>query len=284
VHLEEYPKPKFKKCYHRALKFLRHMNNPESQSNALTKKFLHQLRQISQDLALLRDEVKQHSITARAIHESERRAVDDDKRGRRAEGDRQYSAQNSIRKAAWCAFIAAAIYAGITFVQWRDANSNFKRDERAWMAFKFLEGNLTLTIGQSFLVPTELVNTGKTPAKNVHGNIVVGVFKKGERLNFDYSPGHANYKINAGTIFPSGRIAESFEAIQHGQERAEAIIFTAPLKDDIFSGESVIVVHGRIVYDDIFGAEHRTTYCRYVLHPELISEDCTRYNDTEDSR
>ena len=165
-----------------------------------------------------------------------------------------------------------------------NADSNFRQDERAWMAFKFMEGNLTLTIGKSFLVPTELVNTGKTPAKNVHGNIVVGVFKKGETLDFTYTLGHANYGIRAGTIFPTGKIMESFEGIKHGRKQAEPIIFTAPLKDELFNAHSFIIVHGKIIYDDIFGIEHWTTYCRYVLHPELISEQCTRYNDTDDNK
>ncbi len=165
-----------------------------------------------------------------------------------------------------------------------NADKSFKQDERAWMAFKFMEGSLTLTIDKSFLVPTELVNTGKTPAKNVHGNIVVGVFKKGEDLDFTYTPSHANYGVRAGTIFPNGKIVESFEGIKHGQEHAEPIIFTVPMKDEVFSAQSFIVVHGKIVYNDIFGIEHWTTYCRYVLHPELISEQCTRYNDTDDNK
>jgi hypothetical protein len=164
-----------------------------------------------------------------------------------------------------------------------NADINFRRDERAWMAFKFMEGSLTFTLDKSFLVPTELVNVGKTPAKNVHGSIVVGVFKRGEPLDFAYSPGHASYKVMAGTIFPNGKIAESFEAIKHGQDRAEAIVFTRPLKDELFSGQSFIVVHGRIEYGDIFGTTHWTTYCRFVLHPELISEECTRYNDTDNN-
>jgi hypothetical protein len=217
---------------------------------------------------------------------------------RKAEGDRHYRIQNSIRKATWAAFVAATIYAGIAVLQWRankraaeatvqgvtNADKSFKQDERAWMAFKFVEGSITFTINKSFLVPTELLNTGKTPAKNVHGNIMVGVFEKGEPLDFSYSAGHANYKVQAGTIFPSGKIVESFEGIKHGQERTEPIIFTVPLKNDLFSAKSFIVVHGRIDYKDIFGIEHWTTYCRYVLHPELISEECTRYNDTDDNQ
>jgi len=165
-----------------------------------------------------------------------------------------------------------------------NADRSFRQDERAWMAFKFAEGSLTLTIGKPFLVPTELTNVGKTPAKNVRGNIVVGVFKKGESLDFTYTSGHANYGIRAGTMFPTGKIIESFEAIKHGKEHAEPIIFTPPLKDELFSAQSFLIVHGRIAYNDIFGTEHWTTYCRYVLHPELISEECTRYNDTDDNQ
>ncbi len=162
--------------------------------------------------------------------------------------------------------------------------ANFKRDERAWMAFKFMEGNLTFTIGKSFLVPTQIVNTGKTPARDVRGKIVVGVLKNGERLGLDYSPGHAHYQVFAGTIFPTGHIEQSFEGIQHGIPNAESIILNKPMWEEILSGKSLVVVHGRIEYKDIFGTDHWTTYCRYVLHPELISEECTRYNDTDDNK
>ena len=189
------------------------------------------------------------------------------------------------------------VYTIVTYFLWRatrHANEiatenaqkidrNFRQDERAWMGFKFMEGSIALTLNKSFLVTTELVNTGKTPAKNVRGDIVVGVFKKGEPLDFAYTAGHAHYSVTAGTIFPAGKIVESFEAIQHGRANAEPIIFIAPLKDELFSGGSFIVVHGKIVYDDIFGREHWTTYCRYVLHPELISDECTRYNSTDDN-
>ena len=98
----------------------------------------------------------------------------------------------------------------------------FRTDERAWMGFSFMGGNLGLTIGQSFLVPTELLNSGKTPARQIMGDIVVRVIAKGETLDFDYTPGHGNtaYQINAGTIFPKGTIKEFFEGLVHGRKEA----------------------------------------------------------------
>jgi len=181
-------------------------------------------------------------------------------------------------------------YTTFAFLQWREiqrstnaAMENFKRDERAWMAFKFMEGNITFNIGKSFFVPTQVMNNGKTPARDVQGKIVVGVFKNGEQLGLDYSPGHAHYQVFAGTIFPTGHIEQSFEGIRHGIPNAEPIILNKPMWEEILSGKSVVVVHGRIEYKDIFGTEHWMTYCRYVLHPELISEECTRYNDADDN-
>jgi hypothetical protein len=186
---------------------------------------------------------------------------------------------------------ALIIYAG----QWREmkkatratqdsvtnADRNFRRDERAWIGFSFVPGNIPFTLGKPFLVPTLLINSGKTPAKDVQGNIVVGVFESGKPLDFSYTAGHANYRIAAGTIFPNGSITESFQAIRHGSYKAEAIILDKPLMDDILNSRSLVLVHGKITYSDIFGIEHWTTYCRVVSNPSLIPDDCTRYNDTD---
>jgi hypothetical protein len=214
-----------------------------------------------------------------------------------AEAEKQHCTQEGIRRATVAAVVAAAIYALISLLIWRQmitqtrisneslqqVAKSFQTDERAWIGFTFVEGSITFTLQKSFLVPTKLINTGKTPARNVHGNIVVGIFKKGEPLDFTYTKGHAHYFVESGTIFRDGSITESFEAIKHGQDKAEAIIFTGPIKDELFSGRSFLIVHGRVDYWDIFGTEHWTTYCRYVLHPEQISQQCTRYNDTDNN-
>jgi hypothetical protein len=193
--------------------------------------------------------------------------------------------------------IVGAVYCVVTIGLWSaaghankiaakgvaDADRNFRRDERAWMAFEFTGENLTVTLDKPFLVPTKLVNTGKTPAKDVEGEIVVGVFKKGEPLIFDYTPGNRNwhYEIKAGTIFPTGSITESFEGRRHGIDKSEAELITRPILDDIHFTRSFIIVHGIITYWDIFGTQHWTTYCRYVTGPNFISDQCTRYNDTD---
>jgi len=163
-----------------------------------------------------------------------------------------------------------------------DAELNFRREERAWVGFSFVPGSITFTVGQPFFVPTLLINTGKTPARNVEGNIVVGVFERGEPLEFTYTPGHASYRIAAGTLFPNGSITESFQAMRHGEAHAEAIVIDKPLSD-LLSSTKLVIVHGKITYSDIFGIQHWTRYCRVVSNPSLIPDDCVRYNETDEN-
>jgi len=65
------------------------METPDLPSTALIKKLLQELRQISQQLALLRDEVKQHSVTTRTVQERKYRDEDNDATERLVESGRQ---------------------------------------------------------------------------------------------------------------------------------------------------------------------------------------------------
>jgi hypothetical protein len=46
-----------------------------------------------------------------------------------------YRTQNSLKSAAWFTFVAAVIYAAISFGQWYELRRNFMIDERAWLRF-----------------------------------------------------------------------------------------------------------------------------------------------------
>jgi hypothetical protein len=151
------------------------------------------------------------------------------------------------------------------------ADRNFRIDERAWIGFTLAGDHITFTLGKPFLVPTEILNTGKTPARDVEGNVAVRIVEKDASIDFSYAPGHANYRIHGGTLFPGGKIIESFEGIQHGAENAEPIIITKPLGQKIMNAQSFVIIHGRITYQDEFGTEHWTTFCRNVTDPSAIS-------------
>lgn len=54
-------------------------------------------------------------------------------RKRTTNDERHYTVQNSMRKATWCAFIAAAAYAAISGWQWYDLRRSIEISNRAWV-------------------------------------------------------------------------------------------------------------------------------------------------------
>jgi hypothetical protein len=102
---------------------------------------------------------------------------DETKRDTKTESNRQYRVQNSIRRAAWCAFGAAFIYAGIaayqthlTRKQMRDNTESFKTDERAWIELEPIKPVLLTQdpkFGATFTCNFYPKNVGKTVAKDI---------------------------------------------------------------------------------------------------------------------
>ena len=164
------------------------------------------------------------------------------------------------------------------------ANTNFRIDERAWLSLGFAGQTYDFKINEPFSVPIEIANTGKTPAKEVKGYIAVHTMMKGDPVDFDYSPGHAVYKVDAGTVFPNQHLPNSYKGVRHGAEHAEDIIVTIALRKQISSGDVIIVALGRITYRDVMGVEHWTTFCHNAWNATPVSDECTRYNDTDDNQ
>ena len=224
--------------------------------------------------------------------------------------DTYYSAENNERKSrhrwlvferlvAFCGLLAIIAYVVVTAYTLgeikRQANSaqeqltagaeHFRLDERPWVGISFTAAaKITVTVGKSFFVPVTLINSGRTPAKNVTGNVAVDLLRNGEAIKFSYTPGRASYKIFAGTIFPTGAIDRSFESIHHGPQRAEATIVTKEIFDSLLANRTLAIVHGRIEYSDPFGTPHWTTFCRNVFNPSVIPIDCMKYNDTDNNK
>jgi hypothetical protein len=111
-------------------------------------------------------------------------------RDSKAEQDRQYRTQNSIRKAAWCAFGAAAIYAGIASFQWREmhnatlaaertalaAQQQFEMSERPWVITKFTPSapiEWASDGSVSFEILEQTTNTGHSVALHVFNTPIV---------------------------------------------------------------------------------------------------------------
>src|SRR5579862_6158636 len=133
----------------------------------------------------IRDAIKEHS---RAIHTAEEgkgqkepasqkvEAVisynNQTVRETKAENERQYRTQKSIKHAAWAAFIAASIYALIAAFQLNEMHYTSQIDQRDWVGIT--EKNVSrVMIGNEIAVDIPVRNDGKTPALSLqtHGRI-----------------------------------------------------------------------------------------------------------------
>jgi hypothetical protein len=164
---------------------------------------------------------------------------------------------------------------------WRDSHNNFAVDERAWISVP-IPTNFPLN-GTAIPVATQLVNTGKTPARIVEADVVATVLNKGEELALgNFSVGHPHNHVYAGVIFPGAPVPITIPVVHYGPQAAEAIVPDDTLRQDIASGNRSIVLYGRITYYDVFGVQHWTQFCTASGTAILDSlKKCIGYNDVD---
>jgi hypothetical protein len=194
-----------------------------------------------------------------------------------AESNRQYGAQNSIRWAAWCAFGAATIYAGIAACQLRemrkatvaattasaaadkaniDAETRFREDERPYVWFTPTgPGAPVFVQNKGSNPPTGQVawewhytDYGKTPAYGiqwVYEEIKIGNRRPEIKLN-------RSYRVGVGTPLPPGK--DDFAAVP-----------SDPISPDewpkLLSTDRSIQVRARVDYVSSDGTLYESGFC-----------------------
>ena len=171
----------------------------------------------------------------------------------------------SDRTPGWKIFLEVAavlillVYTTFAGLQWEAMHDALLVDQRAWVSV-VVPTSFPLQ-GSSIPASIQIANTGKTPAKDVEGDVVATVLKKGEEPPFDFSTGHAHNKLYAGAIFPNAPITTTITVVRYGSQTPETVVPTPELRQQIANGESFIIFYGKITYIDVFGASHSTTFC-----------------------
>ena len=120
----------------------------------------------------------------------------------------------------------------------------FHLEQRAWV-MPFVSGTPSIVLGKEIMIPFALMNTGKTPALAVDGDVAVGLLKKNDLPEFVYKQhsGHPVYKIKGGIIFPNESMTAStisYAVLEHGKEfiyrKAKPIILTPELDENLKRG------------------------------------------------
>jgi hypothetical protein len=177
------------------------------------------------------------------------------------------------------AVVVLVVYTTFAGLQWESMHDALLVDQRAWVSV--VVPNSFPLEGSSIPASIQIANTGKTPAKDVEGEIVATVLKKGEEPSFDFSTGHPHNKLYAGAIFPNAPINTTITVVRYGSQAPETIVPTPELRKQIANGETFIIFYGKITYVDVFGASHSTAFCTGSGSAMGDVRKCLSYNDVD---
>jgi hypothetical protein len=157
-------------------------------------------------------------------------------------------------------------------------------DQRAWVSIPF-PSSFPLN-GTTIPVITQIINSGKTPAKGLLVDVFASIFTKDDKPAVgDFSVGHPHERLHApGVVFPRDPVPVNISVgtyLPEGGERA-----TVPddaLRQDIANGTRYILFFGRATYSDVFGVEHYTQFCTGSGSgiPSDTLKSCLSYNDVD---
>jgi len=179
------------------------------------------------------------------------------------------------------AVLVLVVYTTFAGLQWEAMHDALSVDQRAWISV-IVPTNFPLE-GSFILASIQITNTGKTPAKDVEGEIVATVLKKGEDPSFDFSTGHPHNRLYAGALFPNAPLNTAISVVRYGPLAPEPVVPTPQLRQEIAKGDSFIIFYGKISYFDVFGAAHWTQFCTGsgAAIQMIDLKKCINYNDVD---
>jgi hypothetical protein len=156
------------------------------------------------------------------------------------------------------------------------ARQNARVDQRAWVAVAGIAG--IPTTGQILKISVGVRNTGKTFAKNVTMHQVAETIPKGQEPNFDWEENEAMFPdlVSKFIIAPTDvYVIDNYLRPYRKLEPSEI--------ESINSGDTLIFVHGKITYDDVFGCNHWTTYCYFFNRANNGYSPYEKHNTPDDN-
>lgn len=200
-----------------------------------------------------------------------------------AMGFREFLKRPSVTD--WCV-------AGFTFVLALSAIYQFiimggqldvmRTDQRAWLQFQASPtkpgsdgATWQLTSGQPVTYPLRVVNTGKTPAKNLDMKIFIDIVPADQEPPLEYvdkNSGHPYGHITSGIVFPNADFNQT--VVRPSADGSPQLA----IKD----GKSYLAVYGVIDYDDVFKTHRRTKFCAWIATSGTFhASGCTKYNSVD---
>ena len=168
--------------------------------------------------------------------------------------------------------------------QFHVAETALQVDTRAWIQPGFYKDNIPIIVGSAYREPFRFVNVGKTPASDVHIDVVLEFLYNTDTLEFDYK--RQNNLLKTGLMFPNSPRDETIGASEFGSDgKLRAAIVTQSFKDAFENGSAFVFMYGKMTYNDKIG-QHWTTFCNIRSTmifgmSKAIADKCSAYNQTD---
>jgi hypothetical protein len=164
------------------------------------------------------------------------------------------------------------------------ASKDLVLGQRAWMVTEFTGTHIDNS--GYVLQDAKIENRGKTPASHVHEEFMIVPVQADTIPQFDFPTW--KYSANGPVIFPNSPIPFSFGVGRAAADNPEHGIPTPIDKAKFDRRELLLVVYGRITYDDIFGRHHFAHICApqwtaytTVGYSTAASKACADYNQID---
>jgi hypothetical protein len=175
-----------------------------------------------------------------------------------------------------------------------------RNDERAWVEFRSLfkkadDGTPIFQVAARETVnyPAQVINTGKTPAKNIVASIFVEIVNASEGPHLSYIddlPTHSHARVTSGILFPNTDSKWTIVRVDNGIPSPATVNEVIALQ----SNTAFVVAYGIITYDDVFNEHHWTRFCHWASEPtgnykepvgsptgNYNAEGCTEFNSVD---
>jgi hypothetical protein len=218
---------------------------------------------------------------------SARRLVQAEKKGGASMEFRERLKQSSV--ADWLLLLFTAVIAGATIYQFIILGGQLdamRKDQRPWVKVAFEIG--TVTAQSPIIGVAHIVNGGKTPARDLRGEIVIERVKNGEEPTFGYPNPHSEF--TTGTLFPNEAPAnvpiQRVRYINNGPATEDDIL-TQTEFEDFRKTRVFFVIYGTVFYKDFFGIGHWTKQCAFFapvdVPGQFTAQKCTNYSDIDNN-
>lgn len=157
----------------------------------------------------------------------------------------------------------------------------FRLEQRAWVGFvsalppEYKEGDKDVYVkdGQPLRAGVSIINSGKTPALNVHAVAAMSYWKSDDEFTPVYKIANMLGGPSTSVIQPDNTISITTPSFPEkgGINKADV--------DNIISGRWTVYISGYITYDDVFREHHRTKFCCFLDRGLRSFHNFKNYNE-----